>query len=1076
MNSVSGPHQNPKVFLPPPAQPAVKRPFCDTVDSTVFWKRFAKRVQNKCFSELLFIEIFSGTAGLTAHIRRSGFGGIGIDSVVKASSKAPILKLNLLTDDGQALLFDMLSQENVFGVHLGPPCGTSSRAREINKHKPGMPQPLRNEAFPDGFTYLRGKDKARVRSANTLYDLTARVARFCSDNGILFSVENPASSLFWNTSFWRHGTKGIPDLVYTQLHHCMFGSQRKKRTIFCHNWRGLCKIGVMCDDKHYHLGWGRTGSGWATAQEVAYPNQLCKAYSDALSQVVCEFGGTMPPMSVQDLDGGVYNSRHAQVGSDKQPRGKRIPPLVPEHKLVVVARGPASCVPTSQFCKTGGNLPSTCQCISHPPLTNIPAGSKLLRTQQLGGVGGCSSSTSEVAIGIPWTVQEFLDKASGLGHPRLFLNGIPDELEQTIRYNVSANEYEAGRFRTETLRKWMTRAVELREAERELKQGMSEHRSRILGDKKLLLFQEMLDSTGYPDGSLAADMGKGFDLVGRLPPSKAFPRRSSFATLTGGQVRSIASRTRQAIWHSTKPSSSQLIDQEVYKVTMEEKEAGWLQGPMQLHELKANESLTRRFGIQQSGTDESGNPTVKVRPIDNFTESLINLTNSSCESIPVHTVDVVAASLIYRLTLGNVAGVTEDLLIKAIDLKKAYKQLALSDDALTDSCLCVRNPTTGKPEAFRALVLPFGARAAVQGFYRCSHGLWWLGVNILRLHWTLFFDDFALIGRRSEARHLELVSSAFFALLGWSVSEDKGLAFDTFAKALGVIIDLGESSNYMVTIKNTEKRGAEISKSIREILDSGRYKAGQLATLRGRILFAEGQLFGRSSAFAVQTISRFVDQHHGGRVDPDLREALLFLEGRLMRAVPRTLKGHLRDLLHIYTDASFSDDLAAIGGVLVDEAGIPVSYFSHRLCTKEIDRINISNSETVIGELEALAMLVGLKIFGKGSEDSEIIIFGDNEGAVRSFISMRSENLFVSAALKCYALLEESSYPFVWFERVPSASNVADKPSRLELAGFEHLSKHEVDLREYVDDVLSHVQYIQSKAGGSCRDWMRFPR
>lgn len=176
-----------------------------------------------------------------------------------------------------------------------------------------------------------------------------------------------------------------------------------------------------------------------------------------------------------------------------------------------------------------------------------------------------------------------------------------------------------------------------------------------------------------------------------------------------------------------------------------------------------------------------------------------------------------------------------------IDLRKAYKQLPLSKLAMGDGSLCVLNPEPGEPEIFRPTVLPFGARAAVQGFYRASYSLWWIGLQLLKLHWTLFFDDFLVVGRLAEGRHVELILASFFSTLGWETSSEKGNSFNAVARALGVLIDLSDSKLLKVKVNNTENRGREIVSFIQSILDKGFYKPGELATLRGRVLFAEGQ-------------------------------------------------------------------------------------------------------------------------------------------------------------------------------------------------------------------------------------------
>ena len=57
------------------------------------------------FSSVLFLEIFSGTGGLTCCIRKLGFQGIGIDFEVSKACKSPIIRLDLTSSHGQTLLF-----------------------------------------------------------------------------------------------------------------------------------------------------------------------------------------------------------------------------------------------------------------------------------------------------------------------------------------------------------------------------------------------------------------------------------------------------------------------------------------------------------------------------------------------------------------------------------------------------------------------------------------------------------------------------------------------------------------------------------------------------------------------------------------------------------------------------------------------------------------------------------------------------------------------------------------------------------------------------------------------------------
>ena len=73
---------------------------------------------------------------------------------------------------------------------------TASAARNIS----GGPTPLRNAAFPDGLPSLEFAQRVRVSQANRLYAVCCEVAQVCQGQGVYWSVENPASSVFWATS------------------------------------------------------------------------------------------------------------------------------------------------------------------------------------------------------------------------------------------------------------------------------------------------------------------------------------------------------------------------------------------------------------------------------------------------------------------------------------------------------------------------------------------------------------------------------------------------------------------------------------------------------------------------------------------------------------------------------------------------------------------------------------------------------------------------------------------------------------------------------------------------------------
>ena len=91
---------------------------------------------------------------------------VGIDAHVTKQVRAPVVRIDLATDAGCELLWRILQHERLAYVHLGPPCGTSSRARDIRRPSGPDPKPLRTARHPDGLPSLQGINSVRVATAN----------------------------------------------------------------------------------------------------------------------------------------------------------------------------------------------------------------------------------------------------------------------------------------------------------------------------------------------------------------------------------------------------------------------------------------------------------------------------------------------------------------------------------------------------------------------------------------------------------------------------------------------------------------------------------------------------------------------------------------------------------------------------------------------------------------------------------------------------------------------------------------------------------------------------------------------
>ena len=148
------------------------------------------------------IEICSGSAGLSAALRRLGFQVFAIDhSANRHSPKVRTLVIDVSNSQQLELLESLLMFSKPCYVHLGLPCGTCSRAREkpMPKSLGGHmgPQPLRDANNLMGLPHLQGSDLVKVTLANKLYRAAVLVLLWCYKLGCLVSLENPGRSWLW---------------------------------------------------------------------------------------------------------------------------------------------------------------------------------------------------------------------------------------------------------------------------------------------------------------------------------------------------------------------------------------------------------------------------------------------------------------------------------------------------------------------------------------------------------------------------------------------------------------------------------------------------------------------------------------------------------------------------------------------------------------------------------------------------------------------------------------------------------------------------------------------------------------
>ena len=189
------------------------------------------------------------------------------------------------------------------------------------------------------------------------------------------------------------------------------------------------------------------------------------------------------------------------------------------------------------------------------------------------------------------------------------------------------------------------------------------------------------------------------------------------------------------------------------------------------------------------------------------------------------------------------------------------------------------------------------------------------------------------------ATHTDKCIRAFFFLLGWKLfsSRDKNMEFSAVLTALGVTVQMSaECRDGQLTIRNTAKRVPELVEIIKAVVQKGTLPKPLALKLRGRVHFAEGQLFGRIGRLCLRAVTDYAYGSEGTCLSSHCcSRSLVSASAMLEAAVPRTMRVGWDLPWFVYTDASHSPASESwqcgIGGILHDTSGSLVSTFSAAL-------------------------------------------------------------------------------------------------------------------------------------------------
>ena len=338
---------------------------------------------------------------------------------------------------------------------------------------------------------------------------------------------------------------------------------------------------------------------------------------------------------------------------------------------------------------------------------------------------------------------------------------------------------------------------------------------------------------------------------------------------------------------------------------------------------------TRRFPLKQS---------TKVRLIDDGLESGLNSAFSCYNKLSLMDMDAVVAlahtvlhafkdrgEFHIRLSDGSHLtgfvhrswGPKAKLLGRTLDLKSAYKQLAVSPDQNFVRALVAYDPVLRRPAYFIINALPFGATSGGCSFNRVAKSLWHIMVALGGVWATQYYDDYPNVELASIANNSRAFMEFILQVLGWRFAsggkkaEPHGESF----RVLGVEISFEHSERGSFVVANKADRISELVQSLGDIVKRGKMTSSEAASLHGQLNFAQGQYYGCSLKPAMVFLQRVMKSGWQKQFHDELVLMSTYLVTALRTCPPRTLS--TADCIipvMVYTDGAYEPEMEGLKG------------------------------------------------------------------------------------------------------------------------------------------------------------------
>ena len=144
---------------------------------------------------------------------------------------------------------------------------------------------------------------------------------------------------------------------------------------------------------------------------------------------------------------------------------------------------------------------------------------------------------------------------------------------------LTMEPHELAKHRLEMIKLYRKRAECLHEEEQKLHASLPHHVQQVVRDKRLLLLEERLNATSFPDMQVLEDFRSGVDLVGEEPFSHLFLEKLQPATLTVEQLEMTAEWNRRLVMERPMTDQEREHAGRLVELSQEEVDEHFLSGP-----------------------------------------------------------------------------------------------------------------------------------------------------------------------------------------------------------------------------------------------------------------------------------------------------------------------------------------------------------------------------------------------------------------------------------------------------------------------------------------------------------------